>query len=187
MTALPLSASAGAPCDCESCAATITAPATLPTEVRAYVTSQPDGLLVAWLQLSPQAVDVLTERERTHALGLLVADDGRLGIYAAEYRTGQCAAYVRERLVSGDNVQAAARLALEPGALLTLDRRLYTIVGRTTHGLRLRGPAGGRVDLHQPLSIGNVWTAWHGGIGQRNAKLVTYRRQTDGAFVRVRY
>ena len=84
-------------------------------------------------------------------------------------------------------MQAAARLALEPGALLTLDRRLYTIVGRTTHGLRLRGPAGGRVDLHAPLVVGNVWSAWHGGIGQRNAKLVTYRRQPDGSFVRVRY
>ena len=72
-------------------------------------------------------------------------------------------------------------------AMLTLDRRLYTIVGRTVHGLRLRGPAGGRVDLHAPLAVGNVWTAWHGGIGQRNAKLVTYRRQPDGSFVRVRY
>ena len=38
-----------------------------------------------------------------------------------------------------------------------------------------------------PLAVGNVWTAWHGGIGQRNAKLVTYRRQPDGSFVRVRY
>lgn len=183
MTALPLSASAGAPCDCETCAAPITPPATLPTEVRAYVTGQPDALLVAWLQLSPQALDVLTERERAHALGLLAQP----ALYDAEYRTAQCAAYVRERLVSGDHVRAAARAALEPGALLTLDRRLYTIVGRTIHGLRLRGPAGGRVDLHAPLTAGNVWTAWHGGLGQRNAKLVTYRRQPDGSFVRVRY
>lgn len=183
MTALPLSASAGAPCDCETCAAPIAPPATLPTEVRAYVTGQPDALLVAWLQLSPQALDVLTERERAHALGLLAQP----ALYDAEYRTAQCAAYVRERLVSGDHVRAAARAALEPGALLTLDRRLYTIVGRTIHGLRLRGPAGGRVDLHAPLTAGNVWTAWHGGLGQRNAKLVTYRRQPDGSFVRVRY
>ncbi len=75
---------------------------------------------MSWLQLSPQAVDVLTERERAHALSLLVEP----ALYAAEYRVGQCAAYVRERLVSGDHVKAAARLALEPGALLTLDRRL---------------------------------------------------------------
>ena len=184
MTALPMSASADAPRD--PCVEPIATPATLPTEVRAYVTGQPDALLVAWLQLSPQAVDVLTERERAHGLSLL-SDDGRLGIYSTDYRTSQCASYVRERLVSGDHVQAAARLALEPGALLTLDRRLYTIVGRTVHGLRLRGPAGGRVDLHAPLTVGNVWTAWHGGLGARNAKLVTYRRQPDGSFVRVRY
>ena len=184
MTALPLSASVGAPCDCETCSAPIAAPATLPPEVRGYVVSQPDGLLVAWLQLAPQAVEVLTERERAHALALLEPGSA---LYDAEYRTAQCAAYVRERLVSGDHVQAAARAALEPGALLTLDSRLYTIVGRTTHGLRLRGPAGGRVDLHAPLTIGNVWTAWHGGIGARNSKLVTYRRQPDGSFVRVRF
>ena len=182
MTAIPLSASADAPRD--PCVEPIAAPATLPPEIRAYVTGQPDGLLVSWLELSPQAVDVLSARERAHALGLL-AETG--SIYSAEYRTGQCAAYVRERLTSGDHLAACARLALEPGAVLTLDRRLYTIVGRTVHGLRLRGPAGGRVDLHAPLAVGNVWTAWHGGIGQRNAKLVTYRRQPDGSFVRVRY
>ena len=111
MTALPLSASADAPRD--PCIEPIAAPATLPTEVRAYVTGQPDGLLVSWLELSPQAVDVLSARERAHALGLL-AETG--SIYSAEYRTGQCAAYVRERLTSGDHLAACARLALEPGA-----------------------------------------------------------------------
>ena len=159
-------------------------PAALSTEHVRLLIGYPDALLVAWLELSPQAVDVLSARERAHALGLL-AETG--SIYSAEYRTGQCAAYVRERLTSGDHLAACARLALEPGAVLTLDRRLYTIVGRTTNGLRLRGPAGGRVDMHAPITAGNVWTAWHGGIGQRNAKTVTYRRQPDGSFIRVRY
>ena len=179
MTALPLSASAGAPCDCESSAAPIAPPATLPTDVRAYVTSQPDALLVAWLQLSPQALDVLTERERAHALGLLAQP----ALYDADYRTAQCAAYVRERLVSGDHVKAAARAALEPGAVLTLGGRLYTVTGRRGRLVAMTGERGGKADLYPPVIDGGRWALYRGGLGRPNAKTEMYRRDDrDGTF-----
>lgn len=175
---LPLSASADAPRDPDNAA--ITAPVVLPPEVRAYVVGQPDALLLSWIDLSPQAVEVLTVRERDHAHRLR---SRHAELYSAEHRTGEAAAYVRERLLRGDHVQAAARLALRPGAVLTLNRRLYTVVERRGRTYRLRGPAGGRVDLSPPVIEGGCWSVWHGGVAARNAKLVRYRRQPDGAFV----
>lgn len=175
MTAIPLSASADAPRD--PCVEPIAAPATLPTEVRAYVTSQPDGLLVAWLQLSPQAVDVLTERERTHALGLIASS----GNAAA-------AAYVRERISGGDLPSAARRIALEVGALVKIDSRAYYVERRTGERTwRLRGPARGAVDLTAPHSptVYDRWSAWIGGVAARNARLATLRRDASGHFARV--
>lgn len=177
MTALPLSASAGAPCDCESSAAPIAPPATLPTDVRAYVASQPDALLVAWLQLSPQALDVLTERERAHALGLI-----------ASTGNAAAAAYVRERLTGGDLPAAARRIALENGALVKIDSRAYYVERRTGERTwRLRGPSRGAVDLSAPNSpaVYDRWSAWIGGVAARNARLRTLRRDAAGHFTRV--
>ena len=66
MTALPLSASSDAPCDCETCAAPIAPPATLPTEVRAYVTGQPDALLVTFRQLADVLRDHIAQPAHFH-------------------------------------------------------------------------------------------------------------------------
>lgn len=156
--------------------------ATLPPDVRAYVVSQPDELLVSWLRLSPQAVDVLSERERSHALAIL-ADTSP--IYSDEYRTGQAAAYVRERLVRGDHVAAAARAAWDVGALITIDRKLYRVERHIGRGYRLRGPAGGILELTPPLREGEVWHGWIGGLAAASSRLATFRRQPDASFSRV--
>lgn len=167
MTALPLSASADAPRDHDH--AHITAPVTLPAEVRAYVLAQPDALLVAWVQLSPQAVDVLTERERAHALAL--TDQTK------------AAAYVRERLVGGDHVQAAARIALEPGARVQIDRRYYTVTQRGDRQVHMTGERGGRLTLIRPQGGPDRWWAWVGGAYRKHARLVELRRLDDSHFV----
>ena len=175
---MPLSASADAPRDPDH--ARITAPVTLPAEVRAYVLAQPDALLVAWVQLSPQAADVLTARERTHALGLL---DAFAEIYSADYRASQAAAYVRERLAGGDHVQAAARIALEPGARVQIDRRYYTVTQRGDRQVHMTGERGGRLTLIRPQGELAGWLAWVGGVNRRHARLVELRRLDDSHFV----
>lgn len=174
---LPLSASADAPRDPDH--ARITAPVTLPAEVRAYVLAQPDALLVEWVQLSPQAVDVLTERERTHALALTTKHPHM----SAAYRTGEAAAYVRERLVGGDHVQAAARIALEPGARVQIDRRYYTVTQRGDRQVHMTGERGGRLTLIRPQGELAGWLAWVGGVNRRHARLVELRRLDDSHFV----
>jgi len=159
------------------------APLVLPDEVRAYLRSQPDALLVSWLELSPQAHDALTDRERQHALGLL-ADRGEPGS-TADYRTAQAAHYVRERLIGGDHVQARDRAALAVGATVTIDRLRYTVAHRGERCVYLRGERNGRLQLVEPITAGACWSAWRGGL-RPGARLMTLRRQPDGSFVSAR-
>lgn len=148
------------------------AAASLVQVVRAY----PDDLLCAWVGLAPDALDLLTERERAHALGL-IASSGKT----------DAAAYVRERLDGGDLTAAARRLALEPNALVKIDSRFYAVERRTGERTwRLRGPARGRVDLTAPdqPTVYDRWSAWIGGVTARNARLVILRRDAAGHFTR---
>lgn len=132
----------------------------------------PDDLLCSWVSLAPDAHELLTERERAHALGLI-----------ASTGNAAAAAYVRERLVSGDHVKAAARAALEPGAVLTLGGRLYAVTGRRGRLVTMTGERGGKADLCPPLIDGCRWALYRGGLGRLNAKTELYRRDDrDGSF-----
>jgi hypothetical protein len=141
--------------------------------LRAY----PDDLLCSWVAL-PGSTDLLSERERAHALGLLAGS----GSAAA-------AVYVRERLTGGDLPAEARRIALEDGAIVKIDGRIHYVERRTGERTwRLRGIARGVVDLAAPHNPDLVlrWWAWRGGIGARNARLLTLTRDAAGHFTTAR-
>ena len=141
--------------------------------LRAY----PDDLLCSWVGLAPDALELLTERERNHALGLISS----AGNAAA-------ASYIRERLTGGDLPAEARRIALEDGAIVKIDSRAYYIERRTGERTwRLRGPSRGAVDLSAPNSptVYDRWSAWIGGVAARHGRLWTLRRDATGHFTRV--
>lgn len=154
--------------------AALEVPAILNPDVLAVVLAYPDELLISWFMLNAYAHDALTQRERTHALGL-IAGPGQ----------AEAATYVRERLRSGDHVAAGAAQRFDVGAAIVLDRLRYTVTGRRGRNIALRGERGGLVDLCPPLNAGGIWTAWHGGVLAPSTKHRAYRRAADGAFTRV--
>ena len=105
--------------------------------LRAY----PDDLLCSWVAL-PGSTELLSERERAHALGLLAGS----GSAAA-------AVYVRERLTGGDLPAEARRIALEDGAIVKIDGRIHYVERRTGERTwRLRGIARGVITVDAILA-----------------------------------
>ena len=135
----------------------------------------PDVLQLAWCAEHDDARAVLSDRERVHAAKLAVT----LGTTIA-------AAYVRAQLMEGDHVKARARIALTPGAVLTLGGRLYTVTGRRGAFdaiVVLRGERGGLAELMQPRAGDGRWWLYRGGLGRANTKTEGYRRDdSDGTF-----
>lgn len=137
------------------------------------VLDYPDALLLSWSATNTAAWAELSQRERDHARGLVAT----AGEHAA-------AEYLRERLRNGDVAQAAAALRFDPGARIWIDRTAYTVVRRRGESLiELRGPRGGRVDLHEPIAGRARWSAWVGGLTARHAKSKTVELTGPGRFV----
>lgn len=158
-------------------AAIVEVPSVLDPDVLAIVLTYPDQLLISWLLVNPHAHDALTERERAHTLGL-IRGQGQ----------SSAATYVRERLRTGDHVQARGRIALENGAIVKIDGRTYYVERRTGERTwRLRGTSRGVVDLTAPHSpaVYDRWSAWIGGVAVRSARLWTVRRDATGHFARI--
>lgn len=189
-TLIPLTADSSSP------GGSLEGPQALPivphSTVLDMVLSWNDAMLLAWFATQPAALDWLSVRERTHALGIL---SGAVAL-TKEWRRHRrsitreavCAAYIRQQLVGGDHRQAHDRAKgrnLEVGGVVVLGERRYVIVGDRGGSLNLVGERGGKVQLRRPLlpDVGRpVWTAWMGGAGQPNAKPARFTRAADGTF-----
>ena len=149
-------------------------PAVLSAEHLAIVLAFPDAMLVDWCDDNIIAHEVMTDRETEYALAI------------ATVNVSEAARYIRERLRTGDHVQARARIAMTTGAVLTLGGRRYTVTGRRGAFdaiVVMRGERGGLAELLQPHAGDGRWWLYRGRIGRPNTKHEGYRRDDrDGTF-----
>jgi hypothetical protein len=149
-------------------------PAVLHDAMRDVVCSFTDAHVIEWAMSSDLAREVLSDREQAFAAKLLGTDSD----------DAEAARYIRQQLRTGDHVQARARMALAPGAVLTLGGRRYTVTGRRGERMiELTGERAGKADLSAPPPACVTWVIYRGGVTARNRKIEQYRRDdSDGTF-----